>query len=665
MKFYSVAIILSILINYYTVNGAYYGKLVGPLSKATNSYHIAGKVYIADSNHLFIEDFEHDGKGPGVRYWIGLRKDGSNINTVLNKGQALLDENGSSNNLKKYDKKTVYLTLPSGVTFDQVAYFSIWCATANVNFGHVEIPSNFAVPAKKSLGSFGFSPAKSGVKASDVILENIQKITVKQFEFSGGSNIYFGVMTGDYNNAADVSNAVQISQALTTANKVDKSLDLPGSNDVRNFKHFIVYNSQTREVLGQTSIPTSLNIPPKPPGPTVNPPPPPNEHCKQILSNVAVSYKLEGSDLVVTVDGALADDEYIAFGPSGSNSGVAMVNGDVVAVYMVNGQAKAVDYFLGSKAQCSSGNGVCPDKDVTSGQSNVELVSGKKDNGKVTIKYKRKLSTGDTKTDRTISAGSDMYFIWAKGKYNDQEQILFHSSRGGYKTNLGNVQSDCTGKTQPTDPPKRGFKEIEISGVTEFDVTLGDSGGSQGYTAITKTNSWGIAYYINGKLIPVLRLQPDVLYTFNIFTGNDTAVDPEYHPFYITDDPKGNYRGYTADERKKVNVYAGLDSNGNPIGSALGTYCSYKKKAGANGVYDSFDQFAKDLTKECKHNPTKKGQFKFTPTSALVGKQLYYQCYAHNYLGWKITVGNSSNKLVSTTTGFLLSIFVFIVRKLF
>lgn len=40
---------------------------MGPLSKATNSYHVAGKVYIADSTHLYIEEFEHDGKGPGKK----------------------------------------------------------------------------------------------------------------------------------------------------------------------------------------------------------------------------------------------------------------------------------------------------------------------------------------------------------------------------------------------------------------------------------------------------------------------------------------------------------------------------------------------------------------------------------------------------------------------
>ena len=31
-----------------------------------------------------------------------------------------------------------------------------------------------------------------------------------------------------------------------------------------------------------------------------------------------------------------------------------------------------------------------------------------------------------------------------------------------------------------------------------------------------------------------------------------------YHPFYITDDPEGGYEFKTAEERRKIRVFAGL-----------------------------------------------------------------------------------------------------------
>lgn len=56
--------------------------------------------------------------------------------------------------------------------------------------------------------------------------------------------------------------------------------------------------------------------------------------------------------------------------------------------------------------------------------------------------------------------------------------------------------------------------------------------------------SWGIAWYINGLLIPELTLQRGVEYTFTVEGGvggphgNNSA---KLHPFYITDSPVGGY----------------------------------------------------------------------------------------------------------------------------
>ena len=64
---------------------------------------------------------------------------------------------------------------------------------------------------------------------------------------------------------------------------------------------------------------------------------------------------------------------------------------------------------------------------------------------------------------------------------------------------------------------------------------------------------WGIAWYINGVLIPEITLERGKTYTFIVEGGNDPENSARSHPFYITDDPEGGYDYKTAEERK-VNI---------------------------------------------------------------------------------------------------------------
>lgn len=61
---------------------------------------------------------------------------------------------------------------------------------------------------------------------------------------------------------------------------------------------------------------------------------------------------------------------------------------------------------------------------------------------------------------------------------------------------------------------------------------------------------WGIAWYVNGMLIPEITLERGKTYTFIIEGGNDPENSARSHPFYITDDPEGGYLYKTAAERK-------------------------------------------------------------------------------------------------------------------
>ena len=63
---------------------------------------------------------------------------------------------------------------------------------------------------------------------------------------------------------------------------------------------------------------------------------------------------------------------------------------------------------------------------------------------------------------------------------------------------------------------------------------------------------WGIAWYINGLLIPEIHVVRGKTYTFVIEGGQDPSQPAAYHPFYITDDPEGGYEFMTNERKRKV-----------------------------------------------------------------------------------------------------------------
>ena len=66
---------------------------------------------------------------------------------------------------------------------------------------------------------------------------------------------------------------------------------------------------------------------------------------------------------------------------------------------------------------------------------------------------------------------------------------------------------------------------------------------------VSGLSGWGIAYYINDTMIPVLRLRRNVTYTFIVEAGNDPNDGPNYHPFYITDSEVGGILLDTPEQR--------------------------------------------------------------------------------------------------------------------
>ena len=66
------------------------------------------------------------------------------------------DENGSEEPLKKYDSKTIVITLPGDLTVFDVDYLGVWCRAFSANFGHIRLPRTLNVPP--SLKMLGVAP---------------------------------------------------------------------------------------------------------------------------------------------------------------------------------------------------------------------------------------------------------------------------------------------------------------------------------------------------------------------------------------------------------------------------------------------------------------------------------------------------------------------------
>ena len=64
-------------------------------------------------------------------------------------------------------------------------------------------------------------------------------------------------------------------------------------------------------------------------------------------------------------------------------------------------------------------------------------------------------------------------------------------------------------------------------------------------------SGWGIAWYLNSTLIPVIRATRGNTYTFLIHGGNDPSGPGKYHPFYISDSITGGRLANTPEEVRR------------------------------------------------------------------------------------------------------------------
>lgn len=119
-----------------------------------------------------------------------------------------------------------------------------------------------------------------------------------------------------------------------------------------------------------------------------------------------------------------------------------------------------------------------------------------------------------------------------------------------------------------TEPPLSAEDTWQIPAVVcpedrTFRMQIGPAGGRKGYQAITGHVGWGIAWYVNGLLIPELWVERGKTYTFIVEGGNDPENSAKNHPLYITSDPGGGYEHKSTADRKVERLFAGVGRHKN------------------------------------------------------------------------------------------------------
>ncbi|XP_037943587.1 protein Skeletor, isoforms B/C-like [Teleopsis dalmanni] len=556
----------------------------------------------------------------------------------------------------KKDSRIYYIPIPP----------SPYRYIAGVDFGEVFIPPGLDVPKPRVLPEF--KRLAHGLRSSNISVLDAKTFYIPNLHYDGaGPDAYFWVGNGSEPNlmGVKVPNEIGSLEPLRGYQGEDIEIQLPDKLTVYDIDWLAVWCVEYRHNFGHVFIPKDLDVPPAlgqtkitPPWwytpTTTTTPRPVYANCRELLPNrLQVKWELQGEYLQIELFGRINEDQYMAFGLSGANGRAQMSQADiVVAFYDTTARVfRAEDYFISDLSQCDGQHGTCPDERI-GGRNDVIVLSGDRKNGVTSIRYKRLLQTNEPIYDLAIPTDREVSVIAAIGPLNSRKEANAHahtasdhnvddirinfSARNDHscKNSLYNVKDE----TGPAPWPTRTIMNEYM-----FTARIGPTGGKRGYTPITGVPSWGIAWYLNDLLIPELTVQRGKTYEFYVEGGNNPSQPARYHPFYITDSPEGGLGQKTGLELNKQKTYAGVeyDEDGNAIPTAAGRYCEWEHRTvDRSAEIDTFEEYMKTLELDCEDGEP--GYLNWTvPMDA--PDLLYYQCFTHNNLGWKINVIDSKD----------------------
>ncbi|XP_066247644.1 protein Skeletor, isoforms B/C isoform X1 [Euwallacea similis] len=636
----------------------HFGTKIGPFQVYARG--IKGTVYAVDETTIFIKGFSYDGTGPDAFFWIGNSPRPSPEGIIIPYPEDYYERDPPI--LKAHNNTNIILRLPMGKRIRDIRWLSVWCRRFTVDFSEVFIPPNLEVPKPRVLPEF--KRLAHGLRSDNISILDAKTFYIPNLHYDGeGPDAYFWIGNGTEPNPSGhkVPNQLNTYDPLKQYLGEDIEIQLPNPWNVYNIDWLSVWCVQYRINYGHVMIPKDLEVPPALGQTKISPSwwynpttttlvPPGSTSCREFLDKrLQVKWVMKGDRVEITLSARIGEDKYVAFGLSGDNTKAQMVGADITVAYFDKnkGAFKAVDYYISHESQCDGKSGVCPDE-LIGGGNDVTVVHGERSDGLIAITYSRPLRTNEAINDRSIPENEPVQVIAAIGTLNSRMepniyQSMEDSTGSDIEINFGQLDDNqCTLSLDeiPSEDGILPWTPFKIIGENTFYVKMGPMGGSRGYSKITGIKSYGVCYYINDKLLPELTVERGQTYTFIVETGASSANPPRFHPLYITDSKEGGFDRYINAQsvQREEKTFAGVayDIEGFPYPTAIGRYCEWThKNFDMADECATFDDYMKTLRLQCDVGDP--AYLNWTvPLDA--PDLLYYQCYRHTNLGWKIHV---------------------------
>ena len=635
-------------------------------SSGGTSHSLAGHVFYDRLNRrLFVAGLFLDGSAPAAYMWLDTSATPSAAGKIAG-------YNGAYGRVDDVSNQDANVTVPVGYTQTTFRSLSVWCEQFFVSFGHVEIPvgttDSFDCSSTFGPVQIGSTPAVHSVTGNVYVLgPNTIGLNDLNFDGTAPATHYWAGKTNDVHTGFIVpSHTGSLSQlgALSNAKVV---LTLPTDFDVCSTSFLSLYCVQAAVSFGEVFFNTSFGCSNCPPiCKTVSQSSVPGFQCKELSTEDRVEYLYDSTNSLVTFKlhtCSLEANQYFAFGLSAIASGTSMApNADVVVCqFTTTGEVNCTDYDLSIRSQCalfgSNYFGACPDHVLVGGVNNYINTQVERVDGLTTFTTTRAVTTSDSH-DKAFTPGTPQYIIWAKGgtfssPFSDR-WVLRHAPTDRATTSspiqidFGATSSCANSLECPTTtlPPVTPWVIPPLcidSNYNSINASIGNTGGRQGYKGITGKDGWGIAWYLNGRLIPEIYVLRGTTVKFFVNGGDDPSNSAQYHPFYLTSSDEGGvFTLAQAGLAVTETVYAGLEHNqssGEITNLSVGPYCEWTETQGIGDNFNSFEEYHDTLVYSCNAGVSA-GTFEWA-TDANTNSLLYYQCATHKLLGWKIKVVDS------------------------
>ncbi|KAK6633087.1 hypothetical protein RUM43_012830 [Polyplax serrata] len=552
-------------------------------------------------------------------------------------------------------KKIVKDRKPEKVTVNSQAH--MYNGRQNA-FGDVYIPEEFEPPVLQKISQL--SSKSHGVKSSSFEVVDSKTIRLTEFSYDGtASQAYFWVGVGPQPSSKGFKVPDEYGlNPLRAYKEQDVTLELPGELTIFDIDWFSIYDLENKENFGSVIVPDGLNVPPSLVEVLNQKSGLPN--CHQLHKNYRVSWEIFGPQITIQLAGQLGEDDYMAFGLSGSQEKSQMLGADVTIAYIDSFRGYATDYNITGLAPCSrvlgQYKGVCRD-DMVGGMDNNQLFTSTREDGINIVTYRRTLISSDS-GDKPYPTDGPAYVVWAMGRLDHRKEPSFHDyylkSDLLLELNKKEPENNCFAFTRSRELYREPWEKNEIFDRTirSYTATIGPSGGKRGYQGMTGMTANALAWYINGKLIPELWMRRGLTYSFKVFGGNNPHSAETYHPLIITTEPHGGLETLTEPAQRQIRVLAGVEytRRGHPRPTAAGPLCISvhdKRDRRLDDDFETFKRFNRSLVLTCeKGDPA---ILEVTPNSSWPDV-VYYHSFTHSNMGWKVHIVDNLNTRDSAST---------------